>query len=213
MLCPICLQHLTKKYWSDTQWVEKAPVNANKFGCKRCYDMISQDPYGDANRLSLFTKRVRPNTEWIRKVGKLLNYGSQRGLHILRFLDEWMSSVPAGYRKALSHVGACRVVNKLHPTHYEDEVFGRMFDPGNLVYQMVLQFAVGPETLATRGWNQEKLGDACEAWLAVGLPKGWGLALWVEAAAGELYMLMAWYPHLRSYDDVVKLGHFAWRLR
>ena len=88
-----------------------------------------------------------------------------------------------------------------------------MFDPGNLVYERVLQFAVGPKLLATRGWNQEKLGDACEAWLGVGLSADWGLALWVEEAAGQLWVLMSWYPHLHSHDDIVDLGNLAWDLR
>ena len=175
--------------------------------------MISQEPYGDKDRLALFTQRVRPNIEWIRRVGQLLKVGREHGSCILRFLDEWMSTLPAGYRKALSHVGACRAVNQMHPTHYEDPVLGRMFDPGNLVYEVVLKFAIGPKLLASRWWNQEKLGDACEAWLAVGLSQGWALALWVEAAAAELYLLMAWYPHLQSYDDFVQLGEFAWRIR
>ena len=99
--------------------------------------------------------------------------------------------LPAAYRKALSHEGACRSTSTFHPIHGYDDHIGNYFDPGNRVYAMTLR-AVCPE-LVQVGYNAEELGDICEAWLACGMrfniPAARSLAVAIEGIAGLLYII------------------------
>ena len=111
--------------------------------------------------------------------------------------------LPAGYRKALSHEGAVRSTSTLHPVHGFDDHIGNYFDPGNKVYAMTLR-AVCPELLQV-GYNDEKLGDICEAWLAVGMkssiPAARSLAVAIEGISGLLYII-AVVKDIYTLDDL-----------
>ena len=114
--------------------------------------------------------------------------------------------LPAAYRKALSHEGACRSTSTFHPIHGCDDHIGNYFDPGNRVYAMTLR-AVCPE-LVQVGYNAEKLGDICEAWLACGMrlniPAARPLALEIEGIAGLLYII-ATIKDIYTLDDLDEL--------
>ena len=120
--------------------------------------------------------------------------------------------LPAAYRKALSHEGACRSTSTFHPIHGYDDHIGNYFDPGNRVYAMTLR-AVCPE-LVQVGYNAEKLGDICEAWLACGMrsniPAARSLAVAIEGIAGLLYIIavMKDFYTLDDLDELCKEYNF-----
>jgi len=109
---------------------------------------------------------------------------------IMAFIFKWMQ-LPAAYRKTLSHEGAVRSTSTLHPIHGCDDHIGNYFDPGNKVYAMTLR-AVCPELLQV-GYNDNTLGDICEAWLAAGIKSShWAarsLAAAIEGISGLMYII------------------------
>ena len=78
----------------------------------------------------------------------------------------WME-LPFQYRKDLSHEGAVKTEHRYHPVHgWCEHMRSCWFDPSNAVYAMVLG-AICP-AISRTGWNDETIGDICEAWLAIG---------------------------------------------
>ena len=98
--------------------------------------------------------------------------------------------MPARYRKDLSYEGAVSPFHSpLHPIHDDVcEHIGPWFEPGNRVYAMTLH-TICPSLPQLVDYNDETLGDICEAWLACGMrsssiPASRSVVVAIEGIAG-----------------------------
>ena len=159
-------------------------MHSYAFGCRDCVKRIKADPFQDADLLSLLERQVAPLASEIARILRRLVAGRHLfGPVLLAFADRWMHEFSYEYRKGLSHLGICRCSHWSHLKMHQDAALGNAFDPGNWIYAMVLKLAFPEGT--TQPWNDETLGDICEAWLAIGFrPQApvvaRHLALWIE---------------------------------
>ena len=63
----------------------------------------------------------------------------------------------------------------------------------------------------TLPWTDETFGDIAEAVLAVGLrpsalSSAHNIALWIEAAASQMWTVLCYFPHVRTVEDCRELG-------
>ena len=86
-----------------------------------------------------------------------------------RFIEAWMT-LPAAYRKALSHHGAIRSRRQIDPCGYTAEKPDgsrlRTFDPCNWYYMRAF-FLAFPQLMRSYDWNEETVGDIFEALLGL----------------------------------------------
>lgn len=138
--------------WAPSQWDAWNPLHDGLMGCKLC----RADP---PKNLPGFDDNVT------RACGVIWHADGQGPrLHVLaQFFERYLSEVPKGVRKALSHIGALQSFSG-SPVHWLME--GRQyFDPGNKVYHwsMLLLF---PNEDFLDYLNEESVGDLCEGFLA-----------------------------------------------
>ena len=196
MICHLCNEWRARRDWSDSQWLgysSNLPAEG-LVGCKRCRLYIPPPVVNPVVHTAPFEapaangspiRRRWGNRRFVdptlgRRKGQLSLVDIQKSMAdlsrmvsaartfeavILAFVFEWMT-LPAAYRKDLSHMGAVRARHPLHPVHGICEYVGPYFDPTNQVYSMSLKLMC-PAISGTR-YNEETLGDICEAWLAVG---------------------------------------------
>ena len=191
MQCPLCNEWRSSRYWSGAQWTNWA---TDYEGCKICRAALlaSYVP-----KTHLFLVELKKRVAALRRHADLI--------HDLIF--QWME-LPRVYRKKLTHLGAVRCTHPLHPAHYCCNHIGKCFDPGNAVYAMTLK-AICP-SLQQDNYNNETIGDICEAWLATGMrseiPACRSLAVGVEGVAAVLYIvaMLKNVNTLQELDEVCK---------
>jgi hypothetical protein len=204
MQCPLCKQIGSRKHWSDSQWILSNPIANGHVGCKHCRALpLPAVPT---------PLQVDIHADLIQHLGKYLHYGRKVSSGLAKFMHFWMDNTAADYRKSISHLGAIRCAETTHPCHWDCPLLGRMFDPGNAVYSIVITTAV-PE-LKKADWNVETHGDIVECMLAVGLRNkapaaAQHIAAWLEACAGALYSVMAYFPQIQTGKDLAQLGNRA----
>ena len=235
MICHLCNEWRPRRYWADIQWRHYATIAKEVVGCKECRlqrpDVmtagVSSDRLGviTADRLdtnaagdetpgtSEKCRRIeRPLTEpgeiellYIELETAVRNFRRHSNL-MARFTYVWME-LPRAYRKTLSHFGAVRSTHRHHPVHGFCDRIGAYFDPGNAVYAMTLK-AICP-CLQQAEFNDETLGDVCEAWLAIGarsdIAASRSLMRGLEYVAGCLYII-ATVRNVWSLADMDKFG-------
>lgn len=191
MQCPRCKQCLPRRFWTRGQWINYSPDFNGYSGCKTCsgsgetYYQRPAEPH-QQRPAEHFRELEILYDELCKRVAKMRTVADV----IERFIFAWME-LPAPYRKKLSHYGAVRTAHRLHPIHFVSDRIGSCFDPSNAVYALVLR-AICP-AVQRMPFNEETLGDICEAWLATGMqsrsPAARHLALGIEGVAAILYVV------------------------
>ena len=125
-------------------------------GCKDCRKLAEADPL---RCLPLAFEEVIQLERAVKKAQK-------HSAALERVVDVWMEKVSADKRKKISHCGAVRTLKAHHPTHFRCPVLGKVFDPGNAVYEITWKLIV-PKFRASF-WNEVTFGDIAEGILGVG---------------------------------------------
>ena len=122
----------------------------------------------------------------------------------MEFFEYWVDNLSAGYRKRLSHEGAVRSTDPIHPRGWWCTARESWtFDPSNSVYSLVLKI-IAPRSVR---WNLKTTGDIAEAFLAIAMqPRAHvaarEIAGWIERTAGLMYAVYGYFPSLDSEEKL-----------
>ena len=174
MQCPVCRETRYSYDWSRSQWQQHKPIMPGLNGCRRCRFAEENQATGQVTphceqnlaRQQYKQEVMRKDQDLFRRLTRRVHQYSQAEDWLIGFVQEWMSQ-SKGYRKNLSYEGAIRCWHSEHQPCGFDRTLGEYFDPGNRVYACALT-ALCP-SVKELGYNDETMGDICEAWLAVGM--------------------------------------------